>query len=131
MAAHAPAPVLEDRFRHRRGILALWIGLLGGPVLALASLHVMYAVVPWSCHTGRELPLHLVAAATLLAAAGCLWLAWRDWRLAGRDWPGEEGGTLGRSRFMAALGVMLSAFFALVIAAMWVPTLVLSACQGA
>jgi hypothetical protein len=32
---------------------------------------------------------------------------------------------------MAALGVMLSAFFALVIVAMWVPTLVLSACQGA
>jgi len=126
VAAHA-----DRHFRERRGKLALWIGLVGGPLLALASLHLSYAVVPWSCNAGRELPLHLIAAAALLLAAGTFWLAWRDWTRTGRRWPGEEGDVVGRSRFMATLGVLLAAFFSLVIVAMWVPVLVFSSCQGA
>jgi hypothetical protein len=120
----------ERRFGQRRGILALWIGVLGGPLLALASLHLSYAAVPPACNADRALPLHLVPAVALLLAVGGFLLAWRDWRETGREWPGEEGGTVGRSRFLAAIGVLLSAFFAVVIVAMWAPTLVIGSCQG-
>jgi hypothetical protein len=125
-----PSTEAEHRFKERRGIAALFVGLLGGPVLALGTLHLTYAVVPRACRTGAELPLHLIMGLTVALAVGTLWLAWRDWRIAGASWPGEEGGMIGRSRFLAALGVLLSAFFALVVLAMWAPIFVLGPCQG-
>lgn len=74
------------------------------------------------------LPLHLVTLATLaLAVAGGL-VAWRDWRRSGGEWPGEEGSVLARSRFMGVLGLLTSAFFALVIVAEWAAKLFLDPC---
>ena len=120
----------QERFRTRRGTFALVLGVVGGPLLALGALHAMYPAVTWACRAGSELPLHLLALGGFALAVGFVWLARRDWRLAGGGWPGDEGGVVGRSRFLAAMGVLLSAFFALVVVAMWVPTLVFTSCQG-
>ena len=118
------------RFRTGRAILSLWTGLVAGPLLALSSQLALYAATPVACLSGSETALHLLGAATVLLALAAALLSWRHWRRAGRAWPGEEGGVVGRSRFLAALGTASSAFFALVVLAMWAPVFVMGPCQG-
>lgn len=119
------------RFRTGRGILSLWTGLMAGPLLALSSQLALYAATPIACEAGNAVALHVLGAVTVLLAVAASLLAWTHWRRTGGDWPGEEGGVAGRSRFLAALGTASSAFFALVVLAMWAPTFVMSPCQGA
>jgi hypothetical protein len=57
-------------------------------------------------------------------------VAWREWRRAGEEAPDEGAGTLPRSRFMTAMGLLASPFFALVIVAQWVAVLFLNPCMG-
>jgi hypothetical protein len=110
-------------------IRGLWTGLLLPPIAFLISLEVAYALVPAACSSRNQLPVHLVYFICLvLALLGGL-TAWRWWKLQGATWPGEEGGPLARSRFMAGVGVFLSLLFALVIVAMWIPSFILDPCQ--
>jgi len=112
-----------------RRIRALWFGLLAAPVAFLLNLEIAYALVPTACSSGTSLMVHLVhVLCLLLALAGGL-VAWRIWNAAGVEWPGEQGGQIARTRFMAGSGVLGSALFALVILAQWIPTFVLSPCQ--
>jgi hypothetical protein len=112
-----------------REIRALWAGLLLAPAAFLLNLEVAYALVPTACSARNRLLVHLVHLICLLLAGAGLFTAWSSWRSSGEIWPGEEGGRLGRSRFMAGLGVLLSAMFVLVILAQWIPSFVLSPCQ--
>jgi hypothetical protein len=65
----------------------------------------------------------------LLIASAAGWLAWRDWGQLGREWPGDGGGAMPRSRFMAAIGVMIAALSVLAIIAQGIATIILSPCQ--
>jgi hypothetical protein len=112
-----------------REIRALWIGLLAAPAAFMLNLELAYALVPTACSTGTRLIVHLVHFGCLLLAFGGGLLAWRTWRSAGAEWPGEEGGKVGRTRFMAGSGVVGSALFALVIMAQWIPSFILNPCQ--
>lgn len=112
-----------------REIRALWTGLLLPPVAFLISLEVAYALVPAACISRNQLPVHLVHFICLVLALFGGLVAWRSWKTIGTTWPGEEGGPLARSRFMAGVGVLTSIMFALVIVAMWVPSFVLDPCQ--
>jgi hypothetical protein len=112
-----------------REIRALWTGLLLPPVAFLANVEFAYAVVPAACSAGTVVLVHLVHLLCLLLALVGGLVAWRSWRSAGAEWPGEQGGPLARSRFMAGSGVLGSALFALVIVAQWIPSFVLSPCQ--
>jgi hypothetical protein len=115
-------------FREPRGIASLWFSMLAGPVAWMLGLNADYSLVRVACAKGTMLPLHLVTLATLaLAVAGGL-VAWRDWQRAGREWPGEAGTTLDRSRFMSVVGLMGSALFALTIVAQWLAKLFLDPC---
>ena len=111
-----------------REIGHLWAGLLLPPVAFLLNLELAYALVPVACTSG-VLPVHLVHLGSfLLALAGGVF-AFRCWRAKGSTWPGEEGGRLARTRFMAGLGLLESALFALVIVAQWIPSFLLNPCQ--
>jgi hypothetical protein len=112
-----------------REIRALWAGLLLAPAAFLLNLEVAYALVPAACSAGSRLRVHLVHLLCLLIAAAGGFTAWQAWRSSGEIWPGEEGGRLGRSRFMAGLGLLLSGLFVLVILAQWIPSFVLNPCQ--
>jgi hypothetical protein len=112
-----------------REIAALWTGLLLPPAAFLLNLEVAYALVPVACSSGATLPVHLVHLGCLILALVGGVFAWRCWRATGSTWSGEEGGRLGRSRFMAGLGLLVSALFALVIVAQWIPSFLLSPCQ--
>ena len=112
-----------------REIAALWTGLILPPAAFLLNLEVAYALVPVACSSGATLPVHLVHLGCLILALVGGVFAWRCWRATGSTWPGEEGGRLARSRFMAGLGLLVSALFALVIVAQWIPSFLLSPCQ--
>ena len=109
--------------------LALWTGILAGPVVWLISFQANYALVPWACIFGGKLALYLVSVAAIAACAASGLLAWREWNALGREIPGEGADPLSRGRIMAISGVVLSASFLLVVIAQAIPELVLGACQ--
>jgi hypothetical protein len=109
--------------------LALWIGILAGPIVWLLSLEANFALVPWACVFQAKLALHIVSIVALILAASAGVLAWRQWKNLGKEWPGSGGGALPRSRVMAVGGVLMSAMFFLVILAQAMPTVLLSACE--
>jgi len=115
-------------FREPRGIASLWFAMLAGPVAWMIGLNADYSLVRVACAKGTMLPLHLVTLLTLLLAASGGVVAWRDWRRAGGDWPGEAATILERSRFMSVVGLMASALFALTILAQWAAKLFLDPC---
>lgn len=117
-------------YRKPAGILSLWVAVLAAPLAWMLGLNLGYSLVLVACAGGSMLPLHLVSLSTLAMAAGGGWLAWREWRRAGSEGPGEAGGTIPRSRFMAALGLLGSVFFGLTIVAQWAANFFLNPCMG-
>lgn len=118
------------RFREPGGIAALWFAVLAGPLAWMLGLNAQYGLVRVACDERSLLLLHAVSLLTLLLALAGGLVARREWRRAGGEWPGEAGGTLPRSRFMAVLGLLASGFFALTIVAQWVTNLFLDPCMG-
>jgi hypothetical protein len=91
--------------------LALWTGVLGGPIIWLTSFEANFALAPWACEFKNKAALFLVTIVALILVAASGWLAWREWNSVGKVWPGEEGGALGRERIMAGAGLLTSAMF--------------------
>ncbi|HEX7957372.1 MAG TPA: hypothetical protein VF508_10545 [Pyrinomonadaceae bacterium] len=116
-------------FKEGAGPGVLWACVLAGPTAALVQLQANYALVLRACGTGRTWPLHAVSLLALLAAAGAGGLAFRNWRKAGADWDDGGAGVLPRSRFMSAVGMLVSAHSALVVVAQWLALFVLGPCQ--
>jgi hypothetical protein len=56
-------------------------------------------------------------------------VAWRVWASAGRTEPGEEGGSLPRTRFLGVVGAGFSALITLVLFVQWVGAFFISTCQ--
>jgi hypothetical protein len=129
MAVAEPVP---DARRHDRprGKLLLWTGFLAPALAFLLNLEVSYGLVPPACRADSEWTIHLANLLCLLISAGAGWIAWGEWRRTGRRWPDDGVGTEPRSRFLAALGVLSGGFFALVIVAQWLGTVILNPCAG-
>lgn len=117
------------RFSRPRGIVALWVGWIIGPVAWLLDLVISYTLVPWVCRTENYVVLHLVTVAALLLVAGGAYLAWRGWQRAGWEQSSTAERTIPRSRFLAAGGIMLNVFFFLIILAQGIANFMLDACQ--
>jgi len=116
-------------FKEGAAPAALWVGVLAGPLATLTQLQVNYALVLWACGAGREWALHLVALLALLVTVAGGLLSWRNWRRAGAGWEDGGAGVVPRSRFMAAVGVLISAFIVLVVVAQWIPIFVYGRCE--
>ena len=110
------------------GIGELWAGVLVRPTAMLIQLQTNYALVPWACGSGHTWPLHLVSFLTLLLTVVAGLLAYRMWRRL-RTMNEDTGGTLARSRFMAAVGVLISLLMVLVIVAQWLPIFIDHPCE--
>ena len=119
---------VREAFDRPPEIRALWAGVLLAPLAFLLNLQIVYTLVTLDC--GRVTPwLHVSELAMLALAVGGGGLAWREWRRAGEERAGDEGGPLARSRFLAVLGMLTSALFVLAILAQWLPILVLGPCR--
>ena len=117
-------------FKEGAGPLALWAGVLAGPMATLVQLLVNYALVLWACGAGgREWPLHLVSLAALVVTLAAGLLSWRNWRRAGARWDEDDAGVMARSRFMAAVGMLISLHTALVCIAQWVAVFAYAPCE--
>ncbi len=109
--------------------LALWTGILAGPIVWLISFEALFALNPWACIWQAKLTLYLVSLLALLFSGASGLLAWRQWNVLGREADPHGGDTLSRSRIMAFSGVIVSSFCCLLIVAQAIPELVLESCQ--
>ena len=113
--------------------LALWAGALIGPIAFLVLLLINYQLVMWSCSAqapGRW-PLHLASLLALGAVVYAGFLSWSNSERTGRALEDEGGGAVPRSRFLATLGLMMSALFFFVLLAQWMTTWFMSPCTRA
>ena len=113
----------------KRRDLLLWISVLAGPIVWLASFEARFALVYWACTFGSKLALFGVLIAAL-ALCGCAALiGWREWKALGEHAPSQESGVMPRANFMAIGGLVLSCGCGLILVAQFIPDLMLGACQ--
>jgi hypothetical protein len=116
-----------------RRAAALWVGLLAGPLVWFTVLEANYVMSYVACESQHTWFLHAtnLVCAALVAAAGLL--AWRSGPAENAERPTapvtRETSEL-RARWMSIGGVVLSAWFVLVILAMEIPMLVIPSCVG-
>ena len=98
------------------------------PVVFLALISIGYAMVPWQCETQRRLPLHIVSFVALAIVAGCVHLAWRNWRSLGTEPTYDEPQITVWVRFLAGLGLILSGLVAVGTLMLWITQFILPPC---
>ncbi|HET7694812.1 MAG TPA: hypothetical protein VFK57_03830 [Vicinamibacterales bacterium] len=112
-------------------LLALWAGILAGPLVWAALLQTNYILSYVACEQRQKWMLHLATAIALALVAAAAAAAWRAAPPRQDDEHASEhpGGTsLLRRRFMALGGLALCAWFAVVILATEIPALVQHPC---
>lgn len=109
--------------------LPLWAGIFAGPLAWAFDLVVSYAIVKWVCQTRQYGVFHLVTLVSLAIVAGGAVISWTAFSRTIQDTPTDGGHPRQRARFMAILGLAVSALFALQIIAGALPHWMLDACQ--
>ena len=113
----------------RQDLAEQWVGLLLAPAVFFAHLQITYVLVPWACLHHGDVWIHVSGVVSVLLAAASGYVAWRVWDRGGRDAPDEGGGGPPRARFMALVGVGMSAMFTLLLLAQWATAFFISPCQ--
>src|SRR5688572_17108380 len=105
-------------------LLLLWLGVLGPPTAFLFNLGLSYAMVGAVCEgRWRSIStLHVVPALLLLIT---ILLGIASYRRIGQR---PENSGWDRDEVLAVLGVLSASFFALVLVAQWIPTMLLEPC---
>jgi hypothetical protein len=118
-------------FAKAGGLFALWACLLAGPVVWLLQFQTNYTLVPILCRSGApNVALHAVFVVALLLVAAAGLLAWRNFRAVGATSEDEDdAGVVPRTRFMSALGLLVTSMFFVVIFAQWIASWVFGPCQ--
>ena len=112
-------------------LLALWAGILAGPLAWAALLQTNYVLSYVACEQHHKGVLHLATAIALGVVGAAAFAAWRaapalgDEEHVGGD-PADT--SLLRRRFMALAGLALCAWFTIVILATEIPVLVQHPC---
>jgi hypothetical protein len=106
----------------------LWPAILLPPVVFLTQLTVAYALVPWECENQHSFTIHGLIAISFAVTLAITFHAWHNWRHAGARVPDDKADPASRVRFLAFLGLLVSALTSLIIFAQWIPRVMLSAC---
>ena len=120
---------VSNELKDGPAVVELWAGVLTGPIATLMLEESNYALVLWACSAQKSWPLHLLSVVALLLTLLAGTLACRNWRRLGRNGDEDGPGPVPRSRFMAAVGMLISLLSALVILAMWIPVFIYGPCQ--
>jgi hypothetical protein len=105
----------------------VWTGTLLAPLAWAADLAGKLFLERTVNATQRKLPLHLLTVVALALVATAFWLAHRQWRETNEllsSSPDGDRGTAAATRSVARWGMALALFFALLVAAMDIPTFV-------
>ncbi|MGE5101730.1 MAG: hypothetical protein ACM3SX_17240 [Deltaproteobacteria bacterium] len=113
------------------GLLSLSLGVLLGPTVALINQGLIYSANMWACGHGAWGTLHVIPLLCVIVAIGAGLTARRDWKAVGGGVHDEDATVEQRTRFVALLGMALSAFSAAVIIAQWVAIVVFEPCMRA
>jgi hypothetical protein len=105
-----------------------WFGLLTAPAAWLVQFELNYALVRWVGLHQHYWPLYLVSFVFLIIAVGAFLLSWRNLQVAKQGGAGDEQANM-RARFMATVGMMISALFAILIIVQAIPNFLLKAEQ--
>jgi len=105
------------------------IGFLGAPTVWALEFIISYAITQHACSTGQHWELYLLSLISGSLAGGATFIALRNLRLTSEKDSSDGGTPLDRTRFMAISGLMISAFFVMVIIAEAVPRFILSPCD--
>jgi uncharacterized membrane protein YidH (DUF202 family) len=116
-----------ERWQEPTTLLSQWAGVLLGPLGWALHLQVSYTLAAFACEDVWRLTLHATFLVSMAIALAGLYFGWTNWQASKHAVP--EGHRVSRSRFMAVAGIGLSAFFAVVIVAQWIPTLFLEPCR--
>jgi hypothetical protein len=117
-------------FDDPRGIAVQWAGIFAGPIAWAFDLQLSYSLVQWTCGGGPVVVLYVIPLGALsMIAAGAYgsWVALQRGSAREREdgsQPDERG------RFMAVLGLLMCAFFGLVVIAGAIPRVILDACHS-
>ena len=124
-------PDVTLRFTRWPGLLRLTLGVVAGPVAALANEELIYVTNMWACGTRMQPAMHIVPLICLLVTLAAAGMSWADWDAVGRGLEEEEASVDARSRFLALAGMGISALSALIILAQWLAIFVFGACMRA
>lgn len=104
--------------------LKLWIGILAGPSAWVIQLALVYPIAQLTCHAGfapqHPVTIHAISAGALVAT---VLGGYPPWQL--RKEVSQQ-----RVRFMAQLGLLTCALFALIVLATWVPPFIMNNCEA-
>jgi hypothetical protein len=108
----------------RPSSVALWTGILSGPIAWAALLQAKYSLVTYACTHGASWLFWAITVVALIITAFGAYQSWRGWKI-------EDDGTREgkRARFMGICGLMLCGVFALTIIANSIPEFFLHACE--
>jgi hypothetical protein len=120
-----------ENFARWPGLLSLTLGLLLGPVVALANQQLIYSVNMWACGHRMQPAMHVVPFLCLVLTIGAGLTAYRDWKAVGGGVEDEEATVNTRTRFLAILGMAISIFSSLVVIAQWSTIFIFGACMRA
>ena len=129
MAERIQTPIDERGwFSVAPGVWLLWGGLLAGPVAWALNLTISYALVQWTCSTHLAAVLRLVPIGALALTAAGAAASWTALRRAEDRGVADGARPVDRGKFMATIGLLVSASFALAIVSTLVPQVLLDAC---
>jgi hypothetical protein len=104
--------------------MRIWFALLVVPLLALTDQSVAFALVGWECEHQSTVLLHASHAFFLAVAIGGAVVAGRRWH----ETRATRANGARQRRFLAGVATTIAALSALAIAAMWIPTWLISSC---
>ncbi|HEX4667304.1 MAG TPA: hypothetical protein VH207_11950 [Chthoniobacterales bacterium] len=107
---------------------ALWVAVLGSAVVWFVQMQTSYSLLKWACSIQRNWPLHLLSAVFLILGAVPGVIGWKEWRANAGSSTERKSAGAGRRRFMAMLGMMLTAIFLLLIFAQAIPSFFFDPC---
>jgi hypothetical protein len=119
----------REEFTRTKTSIALWFGVLGGPIAALCNVLIDYPAVDRACVDDSTVLLHVLTVVFLLVAIAAGWTAW-TFRQRAEGWSSAAGGVLPRSQFMGTLGVMTASVAVFGMLLQWIPIFFLGACHG-
>jgi hypothetical protein len=111
------------------GLAKLWFAFLAAPLAWLIDLEASYAAVQWACAHDRRSVLFAIPSAALAVIAVAAWLCWSAWNDLSREGGFDGGSVEDRSGFLALLGLMMSATFALLVITTFAARYLLSPCE--